>query len=455
MTGLLIKNFVRSKGLMTGLLLLFLSGLISLNVGKHFLEKNQQLIQQTAHFQQENIDRNVKYVNKEIGLLLYYVRFGLANHTPNLAGLSIGQRDINPAVLSVTIRNLEEQKYTTDLMNPMYQLIGNLDFSFVLIYFFPLIIIAFCFNLISEEKEEGTWSLVLSQAISPLKMLRLKLCIRYVSVLTVLLLLLVIAKFYLAIPVDNAFVAFGLTAILYISFWFSVSWLIVSFHRDSSYNALLLLIVWVMLTIVIPASVTTVIVYKYPVPEAFGTVLESRDGYHSKWDQPKEPTIQKFQKHYPQFNRYKHPEGKDYSWLWYYAMQQMGDDEAAVHATDLKTKLRKREAASSVIGLFVPTIHTQQICNHLSQSDMANHLNFIEEVEKFHEQKRLYFYPKIFTDFAIADENWKAFPLAYFQDKVSVNWSLVLIPVFSICVICVVWAGVNFRRPLERNARYE
>jgi ABC-2 type transport system permease protein len=99
-----------------------------------------------------------------MGLLLYYFRFGLVNHTPNLAGLSIGQRDINPSIISVTIRNLEEQKYTTDLMNPMYQLLGNLDFSFVLLYFFPLIIIAFCFNIISEEKEEGTWSLLLTQA---------------------------------------------------------------------------------------------------------------------------------------------------------------------------------------------------------------------------------------------------------------------------------------------------
>jgi len=164
MKTLLIKNFVRSKGLMLGLLLLLISGLVSLTIGKQFLEKNAQIIEKTAHYQQENIDRYVQNVNKEMGLLLYYLRFGLVNQTPNLAGLSIGQRDINPSIISVTIRNLEEQKYTTDLMNPMYQLLGNLDFSFVLLYFFPLIIIAFCFNIISEEKEEGTWSLLLTQA---------------------------------------------------------------------------------------------------------------------------------------------------------------------------------------------------------------------------------------------------------------------------------------------------
>lgn len=217
MTRLLLKNFLRSKGLMTGLLILFVAGLICLNIGKHFFDKNKEIIEKTAHYQQESIAKNVEFHPKEIGLLLYYVRFGLVNDMPNLAGLAIGQRDINPSLQSVTIRNLEEQKYATDLMNPMYQMLGNMDFSFVLIYFFPLIIIAFCFNLISEEKEEGTWSLVLSQSGNPLKMLRTKILIRFVSMLLVLVLLLIIAKFYLAIPFDSTFFAFILTSILYIT----------------------------------------------------------------------------------------------------------------------------------------------------------------------------------------------------------------------------------------------
>ena len=35
------------------------------------------------------------------------------------------------------------------------------------------------------------------------------------------------------------------------------------------------------------------------------------------------------------------PEG-DFNWLWYYAMQQMGDDEAAKEALAFKEKLKKR-----------------------------------------------------------------------------------------------------------------
>ena len=134
-------------------MLLLVSGVISLEIGSRFLQRVAQVSDKTALHQQESIHRNVSYFNKEMGSLMYYLRFGLENEVPNLAGLSIGQRDIFPVVQLVSIRNLEEQRYATDLMNPLYQLLGNMDFSFVLIYFFPLVIISFGFNLISEEKE--------------------------------------------------------------------------------------------------------------------------------------------------------------------------------------------------------------------------------------------------------------------------------------------------------------
>lgn len=448
MIAILFKNFLRSKGLMLGLLILFTSGLISLNFGENFLEKTRQSIRKTADYQQESIERYVKFESDDIGLLLYYLRFGLVNEIPNLAALSIGQRDVNPSIQSVTIRNLEEQKYNTDLMNPMYQLIGNLDFSFVLIYLFPLVIIAFCYNLISEEKEGGTWSLVLSHVLNPMSLLRVKLAIRYASIVLVLFLLLIIAKFYLNIRVDRAFIAFSLASLFYISFWFCLAWLVISFHKYSSQNASMLLISWVMLAIVIPTFINALLVNRYPVPEAFQTVIESRDGYHKKWDEPKEPTIQKFHRLYPQFSQFQHPEKQEFSWLWYYAMQQMGDEQSAEQSEQLKEKLRKREGVGALLGAFVPTVHTQLTLNSLCLTGLQNQLHFLEKLEAFHEQKRLYFYPKIFTNAPVTQENWKDFSVEYFHDKTASNWLKILLPVIAGSLICLFWAQVNFRKTI-------
>lgn len=447
MLGLLLKNFLRSRGLMIGLFLLFLSGCISINIGKYFLDSKQEIIAQTAHYQKESIDRNVEYHPNDMGLLLYYLRFGLVHDVPNLAGLSIGQRDIHPSLISVTIRNLEEQKYAADLKNPMYQLLGNMDFSFILLYFFPLIIIAFCFNLISEEKEGGIWNLILSQTANPKVMLAQKISIRYASILGVLLLLLVIGKFVLEIPLDTAFLTYSLVAILYVTFWFCLSWLVASLHKNSSQNALILLLSWILLTIIIPALVNIGATHLYPVPEAYGTVLESRDGYHTQWDKPKEPTIGKFHQQYPQFSAYDHPEAASFSWLWYFAMQQMGDDQAAEDAQALKEKLRHRNNFSSVSGWLFPTIHTQLSLNALARSDLNHHIGYWEALEVFHEEKRLYFYPRIFQNTAVADEDWDSFVLGHHQGEIQLNglsaiWPLVLMSLLALGLARFIGPGI-------------
>ncbi len=66
------------------------------------------------------------HFHSEIGLVLYSAQFVLVNQTPALAGLSIGQRDINPSVQGVTIRGLEAQKYATDLNKPTNLLLAAL-----------------------------------------------------------------------------------------------------------------------------------------------------------------------------------------------------------------------------------------------------------------------------------------------------------------------------------------
>tara|TARA_B100000497_G_C7692479_1_gene421521 strand:+ start:1831 stop:3135 length:1305 start_codon:yes stop_codon:yes gene_type:complete len=420
---------------MIGLLLLFITGVVSLHIGKVFLEQQHETIENTAHAQKEHIDRNLGFVHGHIGLLLYYIRFGLANEAPALAGLSIGHRDIRPPAQLVNIRNLEEQKNTSELVNPYYQLLGNMDFSFVLIYLFPLIIIAICFNLFSEEKESGTWQLVSSQSQKPFRIIRAKILIRLVSVLLVLLLLFLIATVYLSIPLDKVYGAFVLSSILYILFWFVAVWFVINLDKSSNENALILLSSWINLTIVIPAALNNVVENLYPIPEAYETTIDGRDGYHNKWDQPKEPTILKFKEHYPQFSKYEHPEDQSFGWFWYYAIQQMGDDEATEARQAMKDKLYARNRFTKLIGYVLPSVHTQLSLNSLGKSDMSNYLNYMDALEQFHEDKRLMFYPMIFENVAISSEKWNEHKLEYFEDKRETEWIYLLLPI-------LIWSGL-------------
>ena len=449
MIVLAFKNFIRSNSVKIGLNFLLIAGIVSLFVGKQFIEKQQQNIIETARYQKEYIARNVNYHKDEIGLLLYYLKFSFVNETLPINGLSIGQRDVNSSIQSLTIRGLEAQKYDADLNNPTNLLLGNIDFSFVLIFLFPLIIIAFTYNIISEEKESGTWRIVAIQSKNLFLYVFQLFFVRFVTVISVLLLVLFLAIPFLHIPLTNTFWAFVGLAILYIFFWFGVCFWVASLQKNSNANAVILLSIWIVLIIILPASLNNYLVNKYPVPEALATTIKQRKGYHEKWDMDKTMTMNKFYARYPQFKKFPLPD-KEFSWLWYYAMQQIGDEDASTQATAFKEKLIERNNASNSIARFIPTIHTQMQLNEIAQVGLSNQIQFLDETSKFHEKMKLYFYPKIFSEVPVNSENWGKFKVETFKNQ-HTNGSLQTY--LSLIVFSLLFGGfgwVNFRKSINK-----
>lgn len=445
MLQLLFKNFIRSKGTKIGLLFLFIICFISLLIGQQFQQKQQHNIAETAVYQKEHIARNASFHKDEIGLLLYYIKFSLVNKTLPINSLAIGQRDVNPSIQSVTIRGLEAQKYDSELNNPSNLLAGNIDFSFVLLYLFPLLIIAFSYNLISEEKESGTWKIVATQSPNTFIYILKLFYIRILSLIALLTLVLLAAILFLQIPIDKSFLAFYGIAVLYILFWFAVCFFIVSLQKNSNFNAVILLTIWLFLIIILPAGINTYIVNTYKVPEALELTLKQRNAYHEKWDMDKQETMDKFYAHYPQFKSYVLPEA-EFSWLWYYAMQQLGDDESAVNSKELEAKLEQRNHASELIAQFIPTLHTQLQLNEIAKSDLQNQLLFLKETKQFHEKLRLHFYPKIFDNAPVQQQKWEDFKVETFSDSTEISFVKAFLPLllFNLLLIGIGW--INFRR---------
>lgn len=441
---LLFKNFIRSQSAYLGMLFLLLSGLVSILVGRQFIEKQKANIAHTDIYQKEHIERYTGYIEKDLGLLLYYLKFGLVNKTDNLNALSIGQRDINPSIQSLTIRNLEGQKYDTDLQNPVSLLLGSLDLGFVIIFLFPLVIISYCYNLLSEEKEESTWILLSVQSQKPFNILFKKFLVRFAVIAGVLLLLIIMAVPILKLEINGALAGFVLVSLFYVMVWFALSFWVVSWNKSSGAGAAGLLCFWIMLTIILPAVLNNFVLSRYPLPEALDTAIEQREAYHEKWDTDQRPTLEKFYKHYPQFRSYGFPK-ENFNWLWYYAMQQMGD-ESKSQSVQLKAKLWKREDMSRKLSYFVPGLHVQFQFSDLTGSGLADQLNFTREAEKFHESKRLLFYPKIFSNEPTGSIGWKNFGLEYYNERSEINWLAMLGPLLLFILLFYYLGAANFRK---------
>ncbi len=437
MYKLLFLQFLRSRAVLASLVLTLLLGAVSIAIGYQFLSQKKAAIDQVARYQESHIERNVSLHKDELGLLMYYVQFAFINRPSHLAGLSIGQSDLNPNVQRITIKNLEGQRYDTDLVNPMNLQSGNLDLSFVLIYLFPLLIIVFTFNLLSEETETGTWRLVAVQTPSKLRYLLTKLSVRVLLIYSVLALLFMVAKIVLSIPFDTNFILFLLLSLVYVAFWFGLCFFIINFKKSSGFNALSMLSIWLVLLILLPAGINAYVSNKYPVPEALSTMISQRDGYHTKWDNDKKETLQKFYDHYPQFEAFGYPTD-DFNWTWYYAMQQMGDDDSAKDTRALRKKITERETTSKQLSAFLPNMHLQLAFNELAGTSLEQHLNFLDATGHFHEELRLFFYPRIFSAESGDTVDWKQFEPEFFKKHSNGHNFRALAPIIIASILMII-----------------
>ncbi|WP_109831077.1 DUF3526 domain-containing protein [Reichenbachiella versicolor] len=446
MNQLMIKQFLRTRTFQFGLILILLLGLISIITGRQFLNDQRERISHVVEKQEGHIARNIEFHGDDLGLLLYYLKFSLVKKQSPLVALSIGQNDLNPSIQSVKILALEGQKYDTDLVNPTKLLFGNLDFSFILVYVFPLLIIAFTYNLLSEEEESGTWKMVSVTVQSKLKFLLSKLLVRLISLLAVMSFLFIAASLVLDIPWNEAFFAFYMIGVLYQVFWFAICFWVICLKRNSSFNAVVLLFFWLMLVVLLPAVVNNAVTNRYPVPEALTTMIKQRDGYHQKWDTNKRETLVKFYKSYPQFESFGFPPEEGFNWLWYYAMQHLGDDESVEESKAMASKIIEREEMSKQIGQFFPSMYALLTFNELAETSLVDHMSFLERTNKFHEDTRLYFYPKIFSESTADDVEWEKFKPKFYEGRnQSFSWTG-LLPLASVILFFIGLSAFMYRR---------
>jgi ABC-2 type transport system permease protein len=436
-----IKLFLRSRSAWIGIAILLFTGIAALYFGKSFIADQQAVIEKAAVLQQKNTSENVAHFGQDIGLFFYHNKFSTANMPGQWAAFANGQRDVNPYLISVTMLALEGQLYDTELTNPVSMLLGNMDVSFVFLFLFPLVIIAFSYNLISEQRESGIWPLLKSQSDHLFQVIWRKFQIRIGAIYATAILLMGISVWYLNLPLDQTLALAFAMIVLYLAFWFAISFFIISLGKSSSYNASALVACWVVLCIVVPATLNLWLTQRFSVPEALQNVINQREGYHEKWDMPKEVTMKPFFEHYPQLKKYPFPDDKTFSWFWYYGMQQMGDDQAKESRMAVEKKLIARQHFTNMAALFIPTIQTQLGINEMAGSDLDSHLDFQQAVRQYHEQIRLRFYPGIFQEKPISSTAVEKIPLKRFEAKKSYPYERLV----SIILATVILLAISIR----------
>jgi ABC-2 type transport system permease protein len=127
-------------------------------------------------------------------------------------------------------------------------------------------------------------------------------------------------------------------------------------------------------------------------------------------------------------------------------MQQMGDDESLQQSKEMRDKILLREEVSRSFGLVIPTMHVQLLFNDIAKTSLRDHLRFQEKTNEFHERMRLHFYPKIFENKAVKNEDWSQFKPEYFSTSDDINWFVLILPLLISTIGVSLFAYINLKQ---------
>lgn len=193
-----------------------------------------------------------------------------------LSALAGGQMDILPYYGKVTMSQVVKLRDNA-LENPFMQVVGIFDFAFVLVWIVPLFIIVIGYNMLSSERELGTWSLLRSQPIAINRVLFYKLVIRFMLILGIVIGSLVVWSQIFGIELfhSEGLALFG-AIFLYTAFWFGLCAILNMLQTSSAVNAVSLAGLWVLFLLLIPSLISMFVSTTHPVPSRALWITEQR-----------------------------------------------------------------------------------------------------------------------------------------------------------------------------------
>ncbi|HEU0122056.1 MAG TPA: DUF3526 domain-containing protein [Bryobacteraceae bacterium] len=183
------------------------------------------------------------------------------------AALAIGQSDLYPYYLKASTQSATNVLSADEIENPDNLLFGRFDLAFVLVYLYPLLILALSYNILSAEREQGTLALTMSQPVRLATVVFGKLASRGVILVSLALLVAMVVMQTSGGRVWSAeFLLWTGVLIVYSAFWFALAVVVNAAGKSSAANAVTVCACWAALALIVPSALHMLAGALYPVP---------------------------------------------------------------------------------------------------------------------------------------------------------------------------------------------
>jgi ABC-2 type transport system permease protein len=277
----------------------------------------------------------------------------------------------------------------------------------VLIYLYPLKILALTYNLLSSEKEQGTMVLVLSQPISMRTLAAGKIVVRFGLFVAAVVLTSVVGLAVAGLEVGAAGIlprlGLWLSAVaLYGLFWFALAALVASFGKPSATNAMILAGLWLLLVVLVPSVLSMATTTMYPVPSRVEMIQAMRVAADEANSEGSKLLAQYYEDHPELASRDEQQAMNDFNLV----RVAVNDDVERRVRPVLDRYSRQLTAQHRVVErarFLSPAMLLQNALNDVAGTGLARHREFLRQVDAYHQGWRDYFLPLVFQRTRLTD----------------------------------------------------
>jgi ABC-2 type transport system permease protein len=315
-----------------------------------------------------------------------------------LAVVSVGQSDLYPFYLKISTDSREAILTAQEIENPLRLLTGKFDLAFVLIFLYPLLILALAYNIPASDKESGTLGLLLSNPVSLKRLVAVRFLLRFVVLTTGVAAIAVLGVLFSG---TVSFTGESITKlallllflVVYGALWFSIALFVVSFGRSSAANATVLAVVWLAVVIVLPTVFNLAAKTLYPVPSRVELIDAMRRASKEASEQGSILLAKYFEDH-PELARGDSIDTRNFA-----AMRAVVNEEVermiAPVLERYRSQLERQQLVIRALRFLSPAIVAQDIVNDIAGSGVDRYKHFLAQVEEYHEEWKDFFMPKI------------------------------------------------------------
>ncbi len=365
-----------------------------------------------------------------------------------LGALAVGQSDLYAAYSKVNARTREAVVATDQTGNPLLLKVGQFDLAFVLIYLYPLFVLAVAYDLTSGEREDGTLRLIASQPIAMRQLVVGKVLARGAVVLGPALVVPVLALAFAGTAISGetalrllvwtiAVAAYGLG-------WFALAVLVNAWARTPAYNALVLSGAWLALVVIVPASINVLVSTVYPIPSRVEFVNAAR----AATDQARvegSRLLGRFIEEHPEFT-VAGDAMKNAS-----VLQAARDDEierlVAPVVARFEAQLSRQHDAVRALRYLSPAALLQSVLIDAAGTGFDRYRHFFAQADAYHQRWRAHFQPLLFANPTLTTSHYDALPVfTYGEEPVGRVVARTMGPVIVLGVVGALVLAFGLRR---------